>query len=145
MKLLVIGYGNTLRGDDAVGPQVAEQVAAWQLPQVRSLAVQQLVPELAEPMATAELVLFVDAQIAEDDQAAPQRLPLSLAGEPTGWDHRWLSQGLLQLTQAVYGVCPPAYQLLIPALQFKIGAPLSPTAQAGVDWALAEIREVADA
>jgi Ni,Fe-hydrogenase maturation factor len=96
-------------------------------------------------MAAAELVLFVDAQIAVDDQTQPQRLPLGLAGAATGWDHRWQSQGLLQLTQAVYGVCPPAEQLLIPARQFELGAPLSPTAQAGVDWALAEIREVAHA
>jgi hydrogenase maturation protease len=145
MNLLVIGYGNSLRGDDGVGPQVAEQVAAWQLPQVRSLAVHQLTPELAEPMAEAEVVLFVDAQVAESEQTPPQLADLSLAGEATGWDHRWQSSGLLQLTKAVYGVCPQAYQLLIPARQFEIGAPLSSSAQAGMDWALAQIREIAHA
>jgi hydrogenase maturation protease len=28
-KILVIGYGNTLRGDDGVGYQIAETVADW--------------------------------------------------------------------------------------------------------------------
>ena len=32
--ILVIGYGNTLRGDDGVGPKVAEAVAALALPGV---------------------------------------------------------------------------------------------------------------
>ena len=31
-NLLVIGYGNTLRGDDGLGPRVAEAVAALNLP-----------------------------------------------------------------------------------------------------------------
>jgi hypothetical protein len=31
----VIGYGNTLRGDDGIGPAVAEAVAALGLPGVR--------------------------------------------------------------------------------------------------------------
>jgi len=32
---LIIGYGNTLRGDDGAGPRVAEAVAGWGLPNVR--------------------------------------------------------------------------------------------------------------
>ena len=31
-ELLVIGYGNTLRGDDGVGPRVAEAVEKLNLP-----------------------------------------------------------------------------------------------------------------
>lgn len=50
-----------LRGDDGVGPLVAETVAGWGLPGVRALAVQQLVPELAEMVAAASLVVFVEA------------------------------------------------------------------------------------
>ena len=35
---LIIGYGNTLRSDDGVGPRLAQTVADWRLPGVRSLA-----------------------------------------------------------------------------------------------------------
>ena len=42
---LVIGYGNTLRGDDGVGPRVAVAVEDLQLPGVRTLVCQLLTPE----------------------------------------------------------------------------------------------------
>jgi hydrogenase maturation protease len=48
-QVLVLGYGNTLRRDDAVGPLAAEAVAGWGRPGVLALALPQLLPELAEP------------------------------------------------------------------------------------------------
>src|SRR6516162_5819563 len=62
-KVLVIGFGNTLRGDDGVGPHVAGIVASWELPGLRSMVATQLTPELAEPVAAAERVVFVDARL----------------------------------------------------------------------------------
>lgn len=35
VRFLVIGYGNELQGDDAVGPRVAEIVASWQLTAIK--------------------------------------------------------------------------------------------------------------
>jgi hydrogenase maturation protease len=68
VTVVVIGYGNTLRGDDGAGPAVAQAIADRALPGVRSLAVPQLTPELAEIVAEANLVVFVDAALmAEDD------------------------------------------------------------------------------
>ena len=60
---MVIGYGNTLRGDDGVGPRVAEAVAALALPGVRTLVCAQLSPEHADPVAQARTVIFVDAAV----------------------------------------------------------------------------------
>jgi hydrogenase maturation protease len=58
---LVIGYGNRLRGDDGVGPAIADIVASWKIPGVRALAVSQLAPELVAELKDAKRVLFVDA------------------------------------------------------------------------------------
>ena len=49
VRLLVIGYCNTLRSDDGVGPRVAEAVEALDLPGVRAIVRGLLTPELAEP------------------------------------------------------------------------------------------------
>ena len=49
--VLVIGYGNTLRNDDGVGPRVAEALEALQLPGVRTLSCALLAPETAEPVS----------------------------------------------------------------------------------------------
>src|SRR5690242_16044076 len=61
--LLIIGYGNTLRRDDGVGPRVAEAVESMALPGVRALPCPMLTPELADPIARAQRVIFVDAAV----------------------------------------------------------------------------------
>ena len=67
-ELLVIGYGNTLRGDDGVGPRVAEAVEKLNLPGVRTLVCQQLSPEHADPISRVRKVVFVDAIVNTDDK-----------------------------------------------------------------------------
>jgi hypothetical protein len=56
---LVIGYGNSLRGDDSIGIKVAQMVADWHLPKVRSLSSHQLTPELAAELAQVDLTIFI--------------------------------------------------------------------------------------
>ncbi|PPT05423.1 NADH-reducing hydrogenase maturation factor [Geitlerinema sp. FC II] len=64
--MLVIGYGNSLRGDDGIGRAIAEQVASWNLPHVRSLSLHQLTPELAEELSRVDRAVFIDACIDGD-------------------------------------------------------------------------------
>ncbi len=61
--VLVIGYGNELRGDDGIGPHVVSELAALELPGVLTRIVHQLLPELAAELADTCLVIFVDAQL----------------------------------------------------------------------------------
>ena len=51
--VLILGYGNPLRGDDALGPQVAEELAVrlGDDPRVTVQAVHQLTLDLAETLA----------------------------------------------------------------------------------------------
>ncbi len=46
-RLLIIGYGNTLFGDDGLGQLIAQRVAEWAVPGVLALARHELTPELA--------------------------------------------------------------------------------------------------
>ena len=55
-EVLVIGYGNTLRQDDGVGPYVAERFEELGLPGVRTLVEAQLSPEHAEVISMAKAV-----------------------------------------------------------------------------------------
>jgi Ni,Fe-hydrogenase maturation factor len=60
--VLVVGYGNSLRGDDGAGWHAAARLAADpRLTGARVLARHQLTPELAAEVATASLVVLVDA------------------------------------------------------------------------------------
>jgi hydrogenase maturation protease len=136
MKTLVIGYGNSLRGDDGVGPLVAEQVAAWSLPDVRSLSVHQLTPELAAEIAQAEVVYFVDACVGRSQASIEPIEPVEVTSRI---DHLWSPSVLLHLAQTLYDADPAAYQILIPAIQFDYGETLSEIARDGADWAIAKL------
>lgn len=135
---LVIGYGNDLRGDDAAGQRAALGVASRGLPGVEVIAVHQLTPELAEPLAGADRAIFVDAHAASDSPALSVRrilpaIPTSHIG------HTFDPRALLALAESAFGRAPEAWWITIPGLEFSLGAELSPTAERGVAEALRAI------
>jgi len=135
---LVIGYGNTLRGDDGVGPRVADAVAAWRQPGVRALAVHQLTPELAETVAQAKQVVFVDAFHDQDgEEVKLRRLEPTHSAVTLG--HVSDSCDLLGLARALYGRSPPAWCILVPGSEFQLREGLSALAARGLQAALQTI------
>jgi hydrogenase maturation protease len=139
--ILVIGYGNEQRGDDALGPLVARAVASWELPEVQTIALHQLTPELAPILAGAKTVLFVDAE--RHDNGAECRLR-DLDPRPTDGlaGHTADPQALLALADTLYGRRPRAWWLTLPAHSFTFGAVLSPAASRGMLLALRFLRDL---
>ena len=140
LKVLVIGYGNTLRSDDGAGQIVANEVAKWRWANVRSLSVHQLTPELAEEIACASTVIFVDASLSDSETLQVKRLTLQTTAISLG--HLGEPRSLLALTQAIYGKIPPAYWILIPAVNFEFGEKLSSITECAVMAALEEIKRL---
>ncbi len=140
--LLVIGFGNTLRRDDAAGPAVAEAVAALNLPGVFVLVRHQLTPELAEPVSHAAAVVFVDATTRTRDgvelQETHPRDGLRTLGHVTD------PGSILTLARYLFGRCPRSWTLTIPGEDFGLGEELSPLAQSGIGMAVKEIQRLAD-
>jgi hydrogenase maturation protease len=142
-RLLVIGYGNTLRGDDGVGPKVAEAVEALSLPGVRSLTCPLLTPELAEPVSQVSTVVFVDAAV--DAPRDVQMRKLAPAASSQIMAHAASPATLLALARDVFGHAPEAWLLTIPVNELGVGEALSPLAQNGLKIALQEIKKCAEA
>lgn len=126
--ILLIGYGNTLRRDDGIGIQVAESLAATDLPGVRVQTVHQLVPELAAELAEARAVLFVDATL-DPGRIAVELTPVAAQEITDGSTHHVDPRTLLALTRAVYGRAPEAWWLTVPGQDFGFGEGLSATAR----------------
>ena len=124
---LVIGIGNSLRGDDGVGALLAEQVGGR--------SVQQLTPELAAELAELEEVLFIDAWLAPAG-AAPRITAISPASGAAE-SHRLEPAQLLAISQALYGRAPAARLLQVPATLFEHGTTLSAELQAALPRAQA--------
>jgi len=136
--LLIIGYGNELRGDDAVGPLAARKLADRGFD---ALALHQLTPELAERIAAARAVIFLDA-----DACVPPRHvmvePLVPDGAPSTLGHYGGSAGLLFLAQTVYGACPDAWLVRIGAESFEFGEGMSEAAEQAVRAAIDETMRI---
>jgi hydrogenase maturation protease len=141
VDILVIGYGNELRGDDGLGPFVANSVAAANIPGVRVLSVRQLLPEFAADLAQARLVVFVDASEAWSKSVVEVR---SLAAETvTDWfTHRADPRPLLALTQAIYGQTPEAWWLTASGRNFDFGEGLSGVAEENARQVLACLKRL---
>ena len=142
-SILVIGYGNDLRGDDAAGRSAADRVAAWKLPAVRVLSLHQLTPELADPLVAADRAIFLDAHPAGDDPAVRVR-PISPVPHTNRFGHSSDPRALLAFTKTAFGRSPEAWWVTIPAADFALGAPLSRFTERGIADALAAIRPLLD-
>lgn len=142
---LIVGYGNELHGDDAIGSHVVTAIATWGVPNLRSLAVRQLTPELSGTLANAEYVIFVDACRMNCPEGIRFR-PINACGsEPGGCSipalgHTCDPCSILALTQSAYGRRPQAWWLEVPAEDFGVGKGLSAIADLGIARALEKIQ-----
>lgn len=134
-----MGYGNELRGDDGVGPRVAREVGRLELLEVRAVAVHQLTPELAEPLAAASGAVFVDAALG----GAPGTVDVvrcEPAGLGTPVGHVADPEALLALARAVFGRAPPAWLVRVHVCEMAVGERLSAAAERGVAAAIEAVR-----
>jgi hydrogenase maturation protease len=118
-KTLVIGYGNTLRRDDAAGVYAAELIER-RYPGVECLTVQQLTPDMAITLAHYRTVVFIDASVTAKELRVTKLRPTSLAVEYDS--HAMTPQMLLDASKDLYGVVPrETIQIEIPASDFTLG------------------------
>jgi len=120
---LVIGIGNDWRGDDGLGPRVVDALSAR--PELETMAVHQLVPELAERVQRVERVLFVDAAVGTETV----RLQRVEPGPHRGLGHACAPGALLEWTLLAYERVPEAWLLSIPGARFDPGTGLSQQAE----------------
>jgi hydrogenase maturation protease len=141
--VLVIGYGNPLRGDDGVGCVVAEEVAKHFCDpesKVQVVACHQLNPELAEAVADARAVIFVDASVelnageVKITPVTPDRF------SPAAVTHHLEPSALLATASELFGQAPPAKAVLIGVASFDPGMRLTPPVQ-GAIWHASKLIE----
>lgn len=136
MTALVVGIGNRLRGDDAVGPEVAERVAALGVPGVE-VVVHDEPLALVEHLGHHDEVVVVDAAAPRGE---PGRVHVVLVGAtPLGEDSPALgSHGLrvadaVELARALNRLPRRLTVVGVEGVTFDLGAPLSEEVRAQVD------------
>lgn len=135
--LLVFGWGNLSRGDDALGPLFVGQLRAAVAadPRVEFLDDYQLQIEHALDLVGRQQVLFVDASL---NCVAPFEVtPVSPAQDASFTTHALSPQALLKVYCDVQAQAPPPCVLLaIRGEGFELGAPPGPAALENLDAAL---------
>ncbi|MCK9607751.1 MAG: hydrogenase maturation protease [Methylomonas sp.] len=127
--ILVFGYGNLSRGDDAVGPLLLTHLEQHaDLSRVDLLTDFQLQIEHALDLQDRELVIFVDAAVSGDSPFGFSRLAACRDNSYTS--HAMSPAALLQVFESVTGVTsPPSFLLSIKTSSFELGDGLSETAR----------------
>lgn len=141
--LLVFGWGNASRGDDALGPlfveRLRERLGGEADGRIDFLDDYQLQPEHALDLVGRERVLFVDASLNcrtpfEVSTVQPRR-------DESFSTHAMSAAAVLQVYADVQGHAPPTGTLLaIRGERFELGEPLGEAALANLgaalEWAL---------
>jgi len=124
--ILIIGYGNSLRGDDGFGPLVGRLLEERGIPGVEVIIAHQLNPELAASLAEARFAVFIDATEGNAPGAiAVTSVELRDIG-PSGTTHHFEPGTLLALAKFVYGRAPEAVLITAVARSFEHGTEISP-------------------
>ncbi len=142
--ILIFGWGNPSRGDDALGPLFVERIEALGLPQVECLTDFQLQVEHALDLEGRELVLFVDASF---DVAAPFAVNrLGPARDASFSTHAISPEAVMQVFVDLHDDPPPTcYQLAIRGESFELGEELSSAAQLHLEAALRRVEKLLSA
>jgi hydrogenase maturation protease len=132
--VLLIGYGNPGRGDDGLGPALAERIRARDLAGVVVKTDYQLVAEHALDVSRAEHVIFADAQI---EGTAPYEFGPAHADTSADVSSHNLSPGaVLALAHLLFDATPGAFTLAMTGARFdRIEEGLSARAARNLDLA----------
>jgi hydrogenase maturation protease len=135
---LVLGIGNTLRGDDGAAARVLELLEGRPTGH-RLEAAHGLVPELAWDISSHDAVYFVDADLAAREVTLE---PVPEGGAAAGAGHAWSPARVLQLARGL-GFSGDAWVCRLPVARCEVGEGLSPVAEAGARQAADLLARVA--
>lgn len=147
--ILVFGFGNPSRGDDAIGPLLAERLRGWlserNMSGVEAMTDMQLNIEHALDLVGRRRVLFIDAAV--DGEAPFDCRTVPAADDASYTTHAVSPAALLAICGRVAGGPLPRAQLLaVRGERFELGEPLSEAAAERLEqawrWLLAWCREV---
>jgi hydrogenase maturation protease len=148
-RVLVLGWGNPSRGDDALGPELVARLEAlaadrpgWR--QHTFLTDFQLHPEHALDLAERDLVLFADASI---EVSAPFCLSRLVPAQDRSFTtHAMSPSAVLAVYRQMFDQEPPrAYLLAIRAEAFELGEPMGTAAAQHLQAALTVVVSMLDA
>lgn len=142
--IVVIGYGNPLRGDDAIGWKAAEALrdAYEEDDSVEVFASHQLNPEMAEVVAEAGAVIFIDATAEKLAAGKISCVSVHPADHASAFSHQLDPSTLLASAIDLYGSCPSAALIGVGIHSCDLGHELSREVKAALPRVVSEVKQM---
>ena len=143
IDVCIIGFGNPLRSDDGIGWLAARALrAAWPAEAVRVEAAQQLLPEMADWIAEAGFVIFIDACWDSIPGRIRSHTVFPADVKTMSMTHHFSPQGLLADAARLYHHCPEAIVVSVGGDTFDYGEGLSKNASAVFPAVLTHVKKL---
>ena len=145
-RILVIGFGNPIRGDDALGPIAAERLEGRiSHDQVQIITRHVLTTELVAEVSEATLVIYIDAATEGPIGEVLCRPLVGTSEASMNMAHFFDPRELLAWSRELYGQQPEAYLVSIRGVSFNFAKyQLSSTVEDAVDPLLDQVCELID-
>ncbi len=139
-SLIVFAWGNVSRGDDGIGPLLAEKLRALRLPKLVIIEDFQLNIEHVMDFGGMTPLLFIDASVGIDHGICLETIGATEDGNFS--THAISPQALLNVHRESTGKpAPPAFLLHVAGTQFGLGDELGQVASSAVDDAWSFLQE----
>jgi len=149
-KILIVGYGSTLRCDDGLGPMIAERmrrICLSDVAETRILSLPQLDVSLVAEFEWADVIVLVDARHDKDDALLKVNRVDCPAAPPQASHstHAVTIATLLDMTRKWYDRVPQTYLVMPKGSDFSIGETITASARRAADCAIQAIVELVQA
>ena len=139
--LTVFAWGNTARGDDAIGPILAQRLREQDVPGLRVIEDHQLNIEHVTDLADCAAALFIDASTEIDEGYRLERIGPSSDGNFS--THAISPQALLNVfEQTMKTSAPDSWLLHVAAREFELGAEPGSNARRSIEQAHGFLKEL---
>jgi hydrogenase maturation protease len=139
-KILLIGIGNSGRGDDGVGWRFVDAISDGLYDFLDCEYRYQLQVEDADLITGYDTVLFVDASLEALKEGFEVR-PCTPKGQYTFTSHALEPSAVVHLTNTLYHKYPEAYVLAIAGVEWELHTGLSKEAEDNLNAALGFFKE----
>ncbi len=117
-RILLIGFGNPARGDDGLGPAIAQEVEDLSIDGLTVDADYQLSVEDAAAVAEHEAVIFVDASVDGEEPFSFTRVEPKM--QQSFSSHSVSPEGVLGLAEELFQARTEAYILAVRGYSFEM-------------------------
>ena len=144
-KILIIGYGNTIRSDDSLGPIIADRLTLKykSSPNIQIASYLQLDIQVIEDLKEVDVAIFIDAREDNDEEIVKvTQISKEAVLHHSHTSHSISLPTLVKMTESLYNKNPFCYAVAPKGYDFEVGEILSEKAEIAATKAIDEVDKI---